>query len=251
MAEAVESKKSNRSWLWLLLLLLLLIAGAVGYYLYFMKDDGTFVLRFEGCDDAGKCAEFTMHAPGYDYRFAYGKTSLDPIEGAPPQWAPVLERFKRDAREGVIAAGLASRESGPGFDNRKLSACRSMALSRDLEAAQAAAGISAPMYRVSLGRYAADDTGESGDTSIERLAVLAFIRSQEPGVDLSQALKNGLTENLPGALAKAVAPIARQLDFTRYECWSDEFSVTPSGEARSVCYAEASADPATVCRGLN
>ncbi len=251
MAEDVaETKNSSRRWLYLLLALLL-IGGGVGYYFFMtQQDDGSFVLRFRGCDDTGKCADFTLHAPGYDYRFTKGKTDLDKIQGGEPSFDAVIETFRDEATEGVIAAGLASREAGPGFDNRKLSACRSMALVERLREAQGRTGWTAPIQRISLGRYAADDTGETDDTSIERLAVMAFIRASDPGVDLSQALKSGLKQNLPNALAKALAPIARQLDFTRYECWDKEFSVTPADQPRAVCYAEASTDMASVCAGL-
>lgn len=236
MADVAERKKSNRN-LWMLLGLLLLLLAGAAFWWFVLRTPDTFTLRFRGCDDAGKCARFTFHAPGPDYSFTLGKTTIAPVDGVSPKLENVLSKFRDDAQEGVIAAGLASRETGGGgFDNRKLSACRSKSLSDALLAAQPAAGIDAPMYRISLGRYAADDSGESGDTAIERLVVMAFIRDADEGVDLSQALKNGVKDNLPQALARAL----RLLDFTRYECWSDEFAVTPSGRQRAVCYAESS-----------
>lgn len=227
------------------LLLLGVIAGLIYYFIFMPKDDGSFTLRFKGCDAEGRCAEFTLHAPGYDYRFTFNKTAFDPIEGAEPSLDPVVRKFLGES-EGIIGAGLASREGSPGFDNKKLSSCRSMAMAAKLDAAQKASGANLPVYRIALGRYG-EASAPTGDTSIERLAVMAFIRSSDDGVNFSQALKNGLKENLPGALAKALRPIARQLDFTRYECWENEFSVTPAAQTRTTCYAEPTTDMAALC----
>lgn len=249
MAEATEKKSSTGRWL-ILLLLLLLIAGGAYWYL-FLRDTGRFALRFEGCDKAGKCAQFTMFAPGYNYSFTKGKTSLAPIEGQVPDFTPEVASFMKEANKGVIVAGLASREAGEtgAFDNRKLSACRSIAMSETIASVQKATGNTAPTYRVTLGRYAvAEEAG--ADTSVERLAVMVFIREADDGVDLSEAVRQGLANALPAALVKAFDRIKRQLDFTKYECWNDnDFKITVSNEARVACYPEQT-DFNGMCSGL-
>lgn len=209
--------------------------------------EGTFRLDFEGCDDAGKCGLFVLYAPGKDYSWTYNRTTFDVARagGSLPDFARVLDADLRRAT-GVISAGLASRE-GTSLQNAKLSACRSKALAREIVSLQRAMGTSAKIYRTSLGRYGEDVTG-SGDTAIERLIVVGFIIEAEEGVDLGQAWKNGLSQNLAAALQAGVAPeIARQLDFTKYECWGDEFEITDNGLRRTACYRETTLNYAQLC----
>lgn len=240
----------------LALLLLLLIVFAWIYrsdeeVVVKQPTDGSFRTTFQGCDRAGRCAEFRIVAPGYDYRWTFDSVDIDPVNGVEPDLLPVVQNELRGARA-VIAAGLASREGGDEI-NRQLSACRSKRLAALLESAQSRIGTRVPSYRIALGRYQ-DATLTSGgrvvegeDTSIERLVVMAFVLDFERGLNINEALKDGLLKALPSALADALGPIRRQLDFTRYACWQSEFQVTPADQVRDVCYDEPSADVNSFC----
>ncbi len=236
----------------LVLLFLLIIAAWIFQYEAPIKrptpSDGSFRTSFRGCDSNGRCAEFRIVAPGYTYRWTFDSVSMDPVQGVEPDLLPVTENELRSARA-VIAAGLASREGGDAI-NRQLSACRSKRLAALLDGVQSRIGTRVPSYRVSLGRYedAAPSSGVSGgDTSIERLVVMAFVLDFDRGLNINEALKDGLLKALPSALADALGPIRRQLDFTRYACWNNEFQVTPSDQVRSMCFDEPSSDPSQFC----
>ena len=209
--------------------------------------EGTFRLDFDGCDDQGRCGKFALYAPGKDYSWSYNKTSFDMARagGQFPDFARVLDADLRLA-EGVIAAGLASRE-GSSFQNAKLSSCRSKALARENVPLRRPLGTDATRYRTSLARYGEDVAGW-GDTAFERRIVVGFILETSEGLDLDQAWKNGLTANLAAALQAGVAPeIARQLDFTRYECWGDDFAITNNGLLRTACFRETTLNYAALC----
>lgn len=246
MSTASEAKdeRPRRGWVWLLLLLLLLGVGAAYYFFVVMKGDGSFRHTFKGCDAQDRCATFRIVAPGYDYRWAYGKMSLEPKAGAQPDLSAAVSKDLEGA-EIVIAAGLASREGDPQL-NRRLSACRSKALSGLLTSS---AG-SADLHRIALGRYEADEADGSELPEIERLVVLGAVLEQDEGVDLEAALKDGVEKTLDSALAKALAPIARQLDFRRYDCWDDEFAITKSDQLLTQCYRERTSDIAAYCYGF-
>lgn len=237
MTEAVEPprKSSRRRWLWLLLLLLLLGGGFGYFWLQPRAAAGTaFDLDFKGCDRTGLCADFKLFAPGASYRWVFDTAMFESVDGRRPDMSPAIQSYMDDS-VGAIASGLASREGSSEF-NRRLSACRSMRLA-DLLAD--VAGDTDNIYRVSLGRYV-DPAGAPTDTSIERLLVMAFILRTDYGVNLSEALKDGLQRELPTALRSALPGVARQLDFTSYECWDDEFAVTQTDEVRGACYREPS-----------
>lgn len=239
-------------------IVVLLIAGIIGFLfmqrnfgneggVQYVQLEGTFRMDFEGCDDADRCGEFVLYAPGKRYSWAYNKMTFDAARagGSLPDFAQVLDADLRRA-EGVIASGLASRE-GSSFQNAKLSSCRSKALAREIVRLQRSLGTNATIYRTALGRYGEDVAG-SGDTAIERLIVLGFILEAEEDIDLGQAWRNGLTRNLADALQTGVAPeIARQLDFTKYECWGDDFEITNNGILRTACYRETSLNIAAMC----
>lgn len=241
MTEATEPKEEKRSggglW-WLLLLLLALAVAGAGYWWWQNRETGRFVLPITACDDSDRCGDFVVFAPGFDFAWTYGKSRLNLIgEGVEPELGPEIQGYLADA-EGVIVAGLASSEGGA-LTNRRLSACRSMRLAVLVDDAQADLGTSADLYRVSLGRY--NDPQESfEDTEVQRLVVLTFIMDADEGLDLNQALKNGLSRDLPDALRAIVVPAVRELDFRQYDCWNNEFAITPSGDTRQACYRERS-----------
>ncbi|MEL6977265.1 MAG: hypothetical protein AAGM38_01110 [Pseudomonadota bacterium] len=244
----------SRWWLWLLLLLLLL-GGAAFYWLSAAEeepvtigDDGRFQLTFEGCDSQGRCGDFQILAPGFGYRWDYGRDSLQAIDGRAPNLRDVINDQLGGA-ERVIATGLASNEGGEDY-NRRLSACRSKRLAFLVDDAQLDLGTRVPTYRLTLGRYEPDPTVVTEDTAIERLVVLGFLRRSDPGLLLDEALKDGLLKALPTALAQALGPIARQLDFTRYSCWDDEFRATPDATVRTACYPEPSQNTEDFCSGF-
>lgn len=253
-AQGAEKKEgSGRSWLWVLLLLLL-IGG--GYYLWTtmqkeepveVGEDGRFKLAFTGCDSQGRCGQFRILAPGFAYRWDYGRDTLQSINGVAPDLRAVLGDQLVDA-EKVIATGLASNEGGEAF-NRRLSACRSKRLAFLTDDVQLDEQTAAETYRLTLGRYQPALTAGAAaeDTAIERLVVFGFQLSADEGINLDEALKDGLIQALPSALDQALGPVARQLDFTRYSCWQNEFAVTPDAELRRACYTESSADPETFC----
>lgn len=239
MSEATGEKKSKTSRRLLAILLVLLLFGAIGYLAGYFKeasievaDEGEVDLSFTGCDDADRCADFTLFAPGYDYRWTFNKSRFDLVDGDQPPLEPAVRELLSRA-EGAIASGLASREGSSAF-NRRLSACRSLRLA-DLLAD--VAGDASNIYRVTLGRYV-DADREREDTSIERLVVMAFIMRTDDGVDLSQALKDGLSQELPPLLDQFLPEIVTQLQFTNYECWEEEFSVTQRDQIRTACFRE-------------
>lgn len=227
-----EQSSSWRTWLLALLLLLLLAGGAAWWMGLFNKSTDQVDLSFRGCDQQNRCADFTLYAPGQDYRWTLDKAVFDPIEGAQPDLVPAVAEIMSRAK-GAIASGLASREGGSQL-NRRLSSCRSLRLA-DLLAE--AAGDSANIYRIALGKYV-DAGTQRDDTSIERLVVMAFIMDMDEGTDLSQALKAGLNRQLPPLLAQFAPEIVKQLQFTRYECWNSEFAVTQRDEIRQSCFRE-------------
>lgn len=254
-----QTKKEGRGrGLLLLLLLLLLIGGGFAWWWFNQKNDGSFELTFRACDSQDRCANFKLFAPGYDYRWEIGLISLEELigeEGAArdPNLAEAIETDLRDF-DAVIAAGLASREGGQ-FYNRRLAACRSMQLAELVEDAAQTLDLDVDLYRVSLGRYQPSGgqvVVEGEDTGIERLVVLAFVSDMDPGIDLGEALKMGLEENLEPALAQTLPAIREQLTFSRYDCWRspDDYAVTPDQQLRQACYREASRDISQLCLGF-
>ena len=229
--------------------LLLMLAGLFGafYWSSLRIGDGSFAHRFQGCDADGRCATIKIYAPGFDYRWTYGSVALEVEDPRRGRLAPLISEDLLDA-EAVIAAGLASHEGGDDY-NRRLSACRSKYLAQLIEDAQAVVNSDAPLYRVALGRYQPSDGEyfENDDSAIERMIVMAFVLDQDPGLDLEQALRQGLTAELPLALEAALEPLQRQLDFRNYACWSDEFAVTENSELRQICYTEPSPNPTAFC----
>lgn len=254
MAESDGSARDDATpqrnrWIWLLLLLLLL-GGAIAYVLLRPGPDvhspaeaGGFELTFTGADSAGREAIFKVVAPGQAYRWELGRDEIADLPEGARALADVLAADLAIS-EGVILTGLASRE-GPDGLNRALASCRSLVLASELGVVQSAADTDAQPYRLVLGRY--EDDGEEENTDIERLLVFGFVLEAEEGVNLDQALRQGLLESLPAALDDVLAPLARQLDFTRYACWDDAFAVTPAGDQRVLCYRERSVDPADFC----
>lgn len=254
-AQRKEDEGGSRWWLWLLLLLLLL-GGAAYLWLMFSEeepvivgDDGRFQLTFQGCDSQGRCGDFQILAPGFGYRWDYGRDSLQAIDGRAPNLRDVINTQLLAGAERVIATGLASNEGGEDY-NRRLSACRSKRLAFLVDDAQLDLGTRSPTYRLTLGRYEPDPTVITEDTAIERLVVLGFLMRSDPGLNLDEALKDGLLNALPTALAQALGPIARQLDFTRYSCWEREFRATPDAEVRTACYREPSQSTDDFCGGF-
>lgn len=246
-AAAGETTPQRNRWVWLLLLLLLL--GLGGYFAATMRsgppspaEAGGFEITFTGVDVAGRSAVFKVVAPGQAHAWAFGDDDLIPLpEGAATLQTALAADLANS--EGVIAVGLASRE-GTDRLNRQLASCRSLALAGRIADIQADAGVEA--YRLVLGRYEDDELAEN--TDLERLIVLGFILESDDGVNIDQALRQGLVENLPAALDGLRETLARQLDVSRYACWGeDEFSVTPAGERRALCYRERSVDPTTFC----
>lgn len=245
-----RSEPSRRRWVWLLLLLLLLLGGGLYWLLYSDEagaggDDGRFQLSFEGCDSSGLCGQFRILAPGYAYRWDYGKDRLQAISGEEPELRDVIADQLSGAQM-VISTGLASNEGSEPF-NRRLSACRSKQLAVLIDDAQVDLSTRVPTHRVTLGRYVPDPSVQTEDTAIERLVVLGFVLRMDPGVNLDEALKEGLIKALPTALADALGPIARQLDFRRYSCWDREFRVTPDAQQRQICFREPSVNAQDYC----
>lgn len=246
-----KEERSRRGWLWLLLLLLLIGGGYLAWLLLQKEEpvqigeDGRFQLIFEGCDSQGRCGEFLILAPGFAYRWDYGRDTLQSIDGVAPDLKAVIGD-KLAGSEKIIATGLASNEGGEPF-NRRLSACRSKRLAFLVDDAQLDLKTTIETYRLTLGRYQPNPNVKPEDTAIERLVVFGFQRRADAGMNLDEALKDGLIKALPTALDKALGPVARQLDFTRYSCWNNEFKVTPDSELRQACYRETSADPETFC----
>lgn len=242
----------------LILLFLLIIAAWIFQYEAPIRrptpTDGSFRTSFQGCDSAGRCAEFRIVAPGYNYRWTFDSVSIDPVNGVEPDLLSVTQNELLSAKA-VIAAGLASREGGDEI-NRQLSACRSKRLAALLDGVQSRIGTRVPSYRISLGRYQDAQLTSGGrvvegeDTSIERLVVMAFVLDFDRGLNINEALKDGLLKALPSALADALGPIRRQLDFTRYACWQNEFQVTPADQVRTACYNEPSANPNQFCNSF-
>lgn len=241
-----EKKRGFTGWI-LLLLLLLAIGGAAYWWFVLRPGDGTFSLTFRACDTQDRCGRFKLFAPGYAYAWTYNKARLEFIDGSEPELAPVVEKDLKRA-EGVIAAGLASSEGDDGV-NRQLSACRSMRLATLLDDAQASLDTRADTYRISLGRYD-DSDDEFDDTSIQRLVVITYIFETDPGINLNEALKDGLRLNLPEALKAILAPEVKQLNFTKYSCWDNEFNVTQRDTIRTDCYREPSRNPSRFCSGF-
>ncbi|MCI4661973.1 MAG: hypothetical protein MRY63_09165 [Neomegalonema sp.] len=242
--EVEDEKRKPRLAFWLLLLVLLPTAIG-GYFVYdYLRArpaaPGSFSLNFTGCDAQSRCASFKLIAPGYEYRWSLGKAEFDLASGADgtPVEPDLLMAIGDELYEaqGVIAAGMASREA-EGFPNRALSSCRSRVLADKFAAASAELSRQLPIHRTVLGRYGEAEE-EGVDTSIERLVIFALITGADQGVDLSAALKAGLLDNLPTALQKVLSPVARQLDFRRYECWERAFAVTPNEQVRQICYDE-------------
>lgn len=242
-----DKPNTTRDVLVVVLLILVLIGTFLAYDWLDKKGDGSFAHSFEACDQAGRCATVKVFAPGYAYRWAYGRDQMEAMEDGMPQLAAVVNEHLRGA-QGVVATGLASHE-GSDAANRRLSSCRSKRLAQMLEDAQAVANTQAQIYRVALGRY--EEGGapvlESDDSAIERLVVMAFILDQDPQINLTQAMRVGLREQLPPALREALRPIQRQLDFRNYACWRTEFGVTPNAVLRQTCYREPSRSATAFC----
>ena len=146
----------------------------------------------------------------------------------------------------VIAAGLSSNE-GDESVNRRLAACRSKRLAHLIDDAQFDLRTSAPVYRLSLGRYAPEPGALVEESAIERLMLIGFLRRADRDMDLDAALKDGVAGALPSALDQLPDPVARQLDLTRYSCWREEFAVTPDAAIRTACFAEPAADTESFC----
>lgn len=262
--------KKNRSGLWILLLVLLvLLIGAV--YWFFLRGDPTevgdgseFSTQFEGCDDAGNCAQFTIYAPGRAYAWDYRRAVPVDVDASNVAFgAKISERF--EAAEAILVAGLASQEGDRRF-NERLSTCRARAFEGIVISAREAANSNAPIFRLSLGQYqaedgaalttasAADGAAPGANTQIQRVMVLAFVSDIPEGIDLAQALRNGAQASLTDALQQLRDAdgdaVADQLQFQRYSCWND-LEATALGDYAQACYGENPSLIDTLCAPFN
>lgn len=263
--ESGEAKKRSRIWI-LLLLLLLIVAGAV-YWVYFrgtteVGDDGEFRTTFEGCDDSGACATFSLYAPGRAYSWQYRRAVPTDIATEDEAFGAKIADDLRSA-DTVLVAGLASQEGGERF-NERLATCRARAFEGIVIDAREDAGANAPIFRVALGQYQADDDapaastasvagGQGEATQIQRVMVLAFVSDIPEEINLGEALRNGADAALTNALAlleNEDGLVAEQLQFQRYSCWN-ELEATPLGGYARACYSENPSLIDTLCSPFN
>ena len=241
MAEAQSEKKSGRGLSILVVVLALLGVGAFVAYQFLTKENWAFSYHFDGCDEAGKCGEFELYAPGNHWAWVKDESNIVSDPG-PKEFAKELGgRLK--AAKGVIAVGLASSE-GSSEHNRKLTACRSLILAGVLSDARGYADSSAEVYRVPLGRYTDEQTEFSG-THFQRNAVFVFIEKADDGVVLEEAIRAGLGPELRAELdaygKRFDLGDPGKLDFRNYDCWENELKVTDGVTFRSgpgACFDE-------------
>lgn len=261
-----DGQKKKRTLLLALLLLLLLATAVAVYVLVFMKDDepqaatfgdnGEFRTSFEGCDDAGLCAKFTIYAPGLAYSWQYDRAVPAPLPaGKEPFGALIAEDIKTS--DAILVAGLSSQE-GPQSFNERLATCRARAFEGIMVDAREQVGASTEIFRVALGRYNGPDAGAAtasvaadapagAGTRLQRIMVVAFISEEPTGLARAEALRNGARAHLGDALREALGAneegnaaaeaVAQQLDFQRYSCWGD-FEVVALGGYAKACYVE-------------
>lgn len=255
----VEEQPKRRRWVWLLLLLLLLLLAGLAYF--FTRPtppnpDGSFrSATLKGCDSAGRCIDFYIYAPGFNYAWVYDRAEIAALK---PGSEPFERKISDDLAnaEAVVVAGLASQEGGEDF-NRWLSACRARTFEGVVLDAQNSAGGSATLYRASLGRYqgepivASVGVPEGSATQLQRLLVLAFVTNSEAGVDMAEALKDGIAQFLTPELERALPEVAAQLSFDRYSCWEDEFELTPIGARSTMCFTELTDNYQAQCAAFN
>ncbi len=261
--ESDGGKGKSRSTLLIAILILLLIGFAAWYFL--LRDtqteigaDGEFRTSFEGCDDAGNCATFTIYAPGRAYAWEYRRTVPVDVPEAQDAFGAKIATDLREA-EGILVAGTASQEGDRTF-NERLATCRARAFEGIMVDTRDDAGSSAPIYRVALGQYRADAPAAASaggapgaGTQIQRVMVLAFVKDIPEEIDLAQALRNGANEFLTAALEQLEnedGAVAEQLQFQRYSCWNSLEATALGGYARA-CYPENPSLIDTLCSTFN
>lgn len=162
------------------------------------------VYPIEGKDSAGKNAAFDVAVLPKDLTWVRGSTGELTLQGQPLPAADIATRvFTPELREGlgrsksVIAVGVASQEGE-----------RAAETDRAGQRARAAAGWLATavapdvaVWSLNLGQFtgtcqAAD---EAVDTGWQRPLIIIGIRSQDPGVNVSEAFADAITgkSNLP------------------------------------------------------
>lgn len=225
--------------------------------------DGEVIVRqFEGRDRSGRTADFTVVAIGGDFLWAYDADRIEQVRGR-PRYDPRADRglrndlvarlneiygFEFSSADVVISTGLASREGDRDY-NRRLSSCRSIRLSELVEAAVADVRGDLDIRRLVLGRYEGPALKVAGGSSaVERRTLVFFVAMDDRNVNVTEALTDGAERSLKDSISQAIyGELPPQLDLANYDCWGEEFSVTPLGERRTACFAEPEAPAESYC----
>lgn len=166
-------------------------------------NDRTLVFPIEGFDKAGKRALFDVVVLTKNYGWVLGSTSELERDGEKLNAKAIEEEvLAPQLREGLgrsrelIAVGVASQE---GELDREIQR-GGLRASQIAKWVRGAMGEKLPMWTLNLGRYLDPCTNcENAETSWQRPFVVIAVRDTEGGVNISEALRNAMSdkENLP------------------------------------------------------